>query len=176
MKKLCLSLGCAAVLLLTSFALSGAASAETCFNCAKDSASSCTGKQQCRGTRKECRQKGCRITGTASCSTAANVKKCEAPRRPNFDRFASYPVSETCLMCARDSTGRCAGASQCRGTRKECRARGCKITGTASCSKAANVKICRVSKGSRAQTPVPWVPRAFSRTSTHSDVHPLRVP
>lgn len=48
----------------------------------------------------------------------------------------------TCLMCSSSSTGACAGAKQCVGTRKECRKKGCKITGTSSCSTAANVKKC----------------------------------
>jgi hypothetical protein len=48
----------------------------TCFMCSSDSSGACSGAQQCRGTRKECRDKGCKITGTSSCSTAANVKKC----------------------------------------------------------------------------------------------------
>lgn len=48
----------------------------------------------------------------------------------------------TCLMCGSGSTGACSGARQCVGTRKACRAKGCKITGTSSCSTAANVKKC----------------------------------
>lgn len=48
----------------------------------------------------------------------------------------------TCLLCGSGSTGACSGARQCRGSRKACRAKGCKITGTGSCSTAANVKIC----------------------------------
>ncbi len=50
-----------------------------CFLCG--SGSSC---QQCpspsgkdtSNDRKACEKRGCKITGTASCSTAANVKKC----------------------------------------------------------------------------------------------------
>ncbi len=48
----------------------------------------------------------------------------------------------TCLMCSSSSTGACKGARQCVGTRKACRKKGCKITGTSSCSTAANVKKC----------------------------------
>lgn len=50
-----------------------------CYLCG--SGSSC---QQCasgsgkdtQADRKACEQKGCKISGTSSCSTAANVKKC----------------------------------------------------------------------------------------------------
>ncbi len=50
-----------------------------CYNCG--SGSSC---QQCESPsgkdtsadRKTCENRGCKITGTSSCSTAANVKKC----------------------------------------------------------------------------------------------------
>ncbi|AFM12881.1 hypothetical protein [Turneriella parva] len=52
--------------------------ANKCVNCA--SGSSC---QQCRlggkdtfDARKRCEKMGCKITGTGSCSTAANVKVC----------------------------------------------------------------------------------------------------
>jgi hypothetical protein len=52
--------------------------AEDCFNCSKgDSTDDCKGFDQCRGTREHCRKIGCKIVGTASCSTAANVKICE---------------------------------------------------------------------------------------------------
>ncbi len=48
----------------------------------------------------------------------------------------------TCYMCSSSSTGACSGAKQCRGSRKGCRKKGCKITGTSSCSSSANVKKC----------------------------------
>jgi hypothetical protein len=54
----------------------------------------------------------------------------------------STSLAADCFNCAKDSDGTCAGANQCRGSREECRKAGCKITGTASCSTAANVKIC----------------------------------
>ncbi len=56
--------------------------------------------------------------------------------------FGSVAAAEDCLLCTKDSDGACAGAQQCRGTRESCRKSGCKIGGTASCSTAANVKIC----------------------------------
>lgn len=54
----------------------------------------------------------------------------------------SIASADDCLMCAKDSTDKCAEHQQCRGTRAHCRSIGCKITGTSSCSTAANVKIC----------------------------------
>ena len=52
------------------------ARAADCYNCAKDSSGVCGGADQCKGSREECIKAGCKISGTASCSTAANVKKC----------------------------------------------------------------------------------------------------
>ncbi|TGL55307.1 hypothetical protein EHQ59_04530 [Leptospira kemamanensis] len=52
--------------------------AEDCFLCGNGSTNGC---QQCRGNdRKACENKGCKISGTSSCSTAANVKVCKADR------------------------------------------------------------------------------------------------
>jgi len=74
MRKLTLG---ALVLVAGSTMLAAApASAADCFNCAKDSGDKCAGADQCRGSRDDCRKAGCKITGTASCSTAANVKIC----------------------------------------------------------------------------------------------------
>lgn len=53
-----------------------AAPKATCFMCSSSSTGSCSGAQQCRGSRSGCRKKGCKITGTSSCSSSANVKKC----------------------------------------------------------------------------------------------------
>jgi len=74
--KLLSSFAIAAMFALTLWITPTAASASDCFNCAKDSTGTCEGANQCRGSREECRKAGCKITGTASCSTAANVKKC----------------------------------------------------------------------------------------------------
>lgn len=52
------------------------------------------------------------------------------------------PIAADCLNCGRDSDGACKGAQQCTGSRKECKKRGCKISGTSSCSTSANVKKC----------------------------------
>ncbi|MBM9591020.1 hypothetical protein JWG41_11220 [Leptospira sp. 201903075] len=52
--------------------------AEDCFLCGSGSSNGC---EQCRGKdRKACEAKGCKISGTASCSTAANVKVCKVDR------------------------------------------------------------------------------------------------
>lgn len=48
----------------------------TCYNCGSASKGQCAGANQCTGSRDECQKKGCYITGTSSCSTAANSKKC----------------------------------------------------------------------------------------------------
>jgi hypothetical protein len=61
---------------------------------------------------------------------------CTMPAEPDVEEKA------TCMLCGSGSTGACKGAQQCRGSRKACRAKGCKISGTASCSTAANVKKC----------------------------------
>jgi hypothetical protein len=66
------------------FALAGAAApaalADGCYICT--TGSPC---QQCRYTgqdtqaeRKKCREAGCKIGGTKSCSTAANIRTCRA--------------------------------------------------------------------------------------------------
>ena len=64
-----------------------------------------------------------------------------------LDGLSSAITNATCLMCGSGSTGSCARRKgkarvQCRGTRKDCRARGCAITGTALCSSAGNVQSC----------------------------------
>jgi hypothetical protein len=63
------------------FAVPAVSLADGCYICS--GGSSC---QQCRygakdtqDARKACEKKGCKIGGTASCSTAANVKVCAAP-------------------------------------------------------------------------------------------------
>lgn len=54
---------------------------DDCFMCGGGSSGPCgpqSGKSriQCHGSRVDCRERGCRITGTASCSSAANVGNC----------------------------------------------------------------------------------------------------
>lgn len=153
---------------LVLLALPSVALAETCFLCGSDSTDGCAGAQQCRGTRESCRDAGCKISGTASCSTAANVKICasgegvgEGVWRPDLE-----PVMEDCFLCGGDSTGACSGAQQCRGTRESCRESGCKITGTGSCSTAANMKICAFVWREDLEPEMSWAPEP-----EHSPVH-----
>ncbi len=62
--------------------------AETCFSCGRESKGACQGAQQCRGTRDSCTKSGCKISGTSSCSTAANVKICAAAKPDQTRQFA----------------------------------------------------------------------------------------
>lgn len=77
MKRLLLA---AALALAAAVSTAPAALADGCYICT--SGSPC---QQCRysggdsqAERKKCRDAGCKIGGTKSCSTAANVKTCRA--------------------------------------------------------------------------------------------------
>ena len=65
----------------------------------------------------------------------------------DLDAGMSIPVSDTCFTCGSGSSGSCAKQSgksrmQCKGSRSGCKSKGCKITGTSSCSSAANVGRC----------------------------------
>jgi hypothetical protein len=65
-----------------------------------------------------------------------------------------------CYACGSGSKGACKKGYRCFGTRKSCRAKGCKITGYSStCSTAANVKKCsdKESKFFSAQLPMSWL-------------------
>ncbi len=62
-----------------AFTFTAIEAGDKCVNCS----SSSNGCQQCRlggkdtsDARKRCEKMGCKITGTGSCSTAANVKVC----------------------------------------------------------------------------------------------------
>ena len=71
-----------------------ASASETCFNCGTGSTNGC---QQCRGTdRSACEKKGCKISGTASCSTAANVKVCKLEKTPDVMPTASEVAVPWC--------------------------------------------------------------------------------
>ena len=66
-------------------------SADGCYLCASGSAcgNQCRyGSSDSSSARKACEKKGCKITGTASCSTAANVKVCYKPA-PKKDFWSS---------------------------------------------------------------------------------------
>lgn len=69
-----------------------AAYADGCYICT--SGSPC---QQCRYTgsdtqaeRKKCRDAGCKVGGTKSCSTAANIKTCRASLGRSGPQFAEF--------------------------------------------------------------------------------------
>jgi len=64
--------------------------AEDCLLCGSGSKNGC---QQCRGDRKSCENKGCKVSGTGSCSTAANVKICQADK-PTIDLTFYSPSSQ----------------------------------------------------------------------------------
>lgn len=77
MKRMVLA---AAFALAAGIGFAAPALADGCYICT--SGSPCA---QCRysgsdsqGTRKRCRDAGCKIGGTKSCSTAANIKTCSA--------------------------------------------------------------------------------------------------
>lgn len=76
--------------------------------------------------------------------TKAPMTSVDGTDAPDFTVPTEPDAAEraTCMMCSSSSTGACSGAKQCRGSRKECRKKGCKITGTSSCSSSANVKKC----------------------------------
>ncbi len=74
----------ASLVILSAFMISTSSVTVTagsglCYNCG--SGSSCDQCPSGSGNdtfddRKACEKKGCKVTGTSSCSTAANVKKC----------------------------------------------------------------------------------------------------
>ena len=55
--------------------------ADGCYMCGgSSSCKQCSyGSKDTFDARKACEKKGCKISGTASCSTAANVKSCALP-------------------------------------------------------------------------------------------------
>ncbi|HMU83507.1 MAG TPA: hypothetical protein PKE49_10200 [Leptospiraceae bacterium] len=69
--------------------------------------------------------------------------------------------ADKCVLCGSGSTN---GCQQCRlsngvdnqANRKACESRGCKITGTGSCSTAANVKVCHAPSGSQQDVTFAW--------------------
>jgi hypothetical protein len=97
LKQLCLI---SALPLLTMFAipaLPSVAAADGCYICRSGS----TCGQQCRYSgkdswkkRQKCIKAGCKIGGTASCSTAANVKVCSGAWRTDLTpKHAALPQS-----------------------------------------------------------------------------------
>lgn len=61
--------------------------ADGCYNCGSGSSSSCNqcryGDKDTSDARKACEKKGCKISGTSSCSSAANVKVCKVEPAAN---------------------------------------------------------------------------------------------
>ncbi len=81
MKKIIVfaSLAILSAFLISTSSIRVDAGAGLCYNCG--SGSSCDQCPSASGKdtfddRKSCEKKGCKVTGTSSCSTAANVKKC----------------------------------------------------------------------------------------------------
>jgi hypothetical protein len=72
-----------AVLVCSLMLAAPAMAGDLCFNCGSGSSNGC---KQCKSRsgkdtqqdRKTCKDLGCKITGTGSCSTAANVKVCQS--------------------------------------------------------------------------------------------------
>lgn len=67
------------LLFFFALAFTGLSASDKCVNCS--SSSSCKqckldGGKDNQQNRKKCEQLGCKIVGTGSCSTAANVKVC----------------------------------------------------------------------------------------------------
>jgi hypothetical protein len=84
MKRFVMVLG-AALFLVNVMLAGGAAAGDTCFICTRDSGGDCEGAGYCDpggsdtgDNRKKCQEKGCKIGGTASCPSGANVKVCKA--------------------------------------------------------------------------------------------------
>ena len=73
-----------------------------------------------------------------------------------FDATPARAENPRCYNCGSGSSGACKPGSQCFGTEKSCRAKGCKTTSYSStCSTAANVKKCStVSEFFDAELPV----------------------
>lgn len=90
----------ATLLVFGMAALSASALAADCLICTSASTGSCAGANYCKagggGTdsdaRKKCTAAGCKVGGTGSCPTAANVKVCVAqlmtPDRPQKKQLA----------------------------------------------------------------------------------------
>lgn len=64
--------------LLGTLATATSALADGCYNCGSGSpCNQCRyGDKDTQDARKRCEKSGCKISGTSSCSTAANVKVC----------------------------------------------------------------------------------------------------
>lgn len=91
MKKTLLAISLA---LAAFFAIPTLVQADGCYLCGSGSTNGC---QQCRygsndsgDARKACEKKGCKIEGTASCSTAANIKVCKLETKSAASQIIAY--------------------------------------------------------------------------------------
>ncbi len=93
-KPLQLTIALLALLMLAL--LPSAAMADLCYSCSSGSKKGC---KQCRSRsgkdtqkdRKICKDMGCKVSGTSSCSKAANVKVCWAPRPRAIPAVEMFP-------------------------------------------------------------------------------------
>lgn len=90
-----------AVMAFSVMSLAGAAQvwADGCYLCGSGSSNGC---QQCKYSgsdsfdqRKACEKKGCKVSGTGSCSSASNVKVCRVERVED-----TAPVATPVAWCA----------------------------------------------------------------------------
>ncbi len=85
---------------------------------------------------------------TLSAPVEAPAEAAASPYVHDFDAQRAYPVSSgRCWNCGSGSSGGCAKQSgktrmQCSGSRSNCKSKGCKISGSSSCSSASNVGKC----------------------------------
>ena len=94
-----LRLTTAAMALFSLVLFASPALADLCFNCGSGSSNGC---KQCKSRsgkdtsadRKKCRARGCKISGTGSCSTAANVKVCSLPSRGKVPAVDYFPYMD----------------------------------------------------------------------------------
>lgn len=81
--------------------LPSSALAEGCYICTRDSSGGCQqcsyGSSDTQAARKACEKRGCKIGGTKSCSTAANVKSCALPTQSQSTQTASLDPDLSCL-------------------------------------------------------------------------------
>ncbi len=91
-----LRLATALMALFSLFLFSAPAMADLCFLCGSGSSNGC---KQCKSRsgkdtskdRKICKKLGCKVSGTSSCSSAANVKVCRAPVKGPMPAVDVFP-------------------------------------------------------------------------------------
>lgn len=75
--------------------------------------------------------------------------------------FVAKAMADACVTCGSGSSNGCQqcrleGGKDTQEARKKCESRGCKISGTSSCSTAANVKVCAIDDSRNAHEVVAW--------------------